>query len=65
MTYLIKDPLTDEPPQLWIDSISEKCPDADLSEAFSAKSEIQNGMVNLGFGAFYGHILYSRKWPGN
>ena len=40
MTYLIKEPETQNPPQTWIDNITKKCPDASLDEAFSAKSEI-------------------------
>ena len=41
-TYLIKTNETSvsQPPTLWSDNIMTKCPDADLAEAFYARSEI-------------------------
>ena len=65
MTYLIKEPETQDIPTDWIVNIRNKCPDASLDEAFSARSEIQNGLVAMGFGAYFGQLAYSYKRPGN
>ena len=47
--------------QQWSQTIESKCPDTDFSSAFDAKSEIQNGMVSLGFGSTFGLILFGAK----
>ena len=47
----------------WTNNIKAKCEKADISEAYSSKSEIQNGIIGIGFGAYFGMIYFAKKNP--
>ena len=50
----------------WTINIEEKCPEKDISEAYTSLSEVQDGLIGLGFGAFFGIIFYEKRniFPG-
>lgn len=45
----------------WNNNITSKCPGAKMEEAYSNKSEIQNGMIGIGFGAYFGMIFFAKR----
>ena len=58
--YLLKEgfvPIEEE--NKWTTNILKQC-DVNMDFAFDAKTEIQNSMVNLGFGSFFGLIYFGK-----
>ena len=49
----------------WTTNIKDKCPNADMDSAYSNKSEIQNGIIGLGFGAYFGIIFFAKRNPNS
>ena len=44
----------------WTATIAEKCPGTDFDEAFTARSEIENGLIGQGFGGAFGVMLFGK-----
>ena len=43
----------------WSVNILTKCVGANLDEAFQNKSSVQNGIIGIGFGAYFGMVFFS------
>jgi len=61
--YIIVEPRVADDPSLdsWSVTILQKCPKANMDEAYAKLSEIQNGMVGVGFGAYFGLLFFGMR----
>ena len=60
--YAVVTPQIENDPE-WTTNILAKCENADMSEAYQAKSMIDVGTTAFGFGAYYGLTLQSFYFP--